>query len=362
MARWPAAVLALALALSGEAWAGAPTDTLSAVVTTVNRLLDDPALRDKPEDLQAAIRAVVADRFDTRLAARLVLGRDWDVRAPNEREEFVQLFKELVESAYIARIVARATVRPGLVVRYLREVIEDDRATVFATIEGRDGTEVPIEHRMIRRGDRWMVYDVSIEGVDLVQNYRAQFQRVLRRASFPELVAELKAKVTNGTPVATVAALPLAEPVPRPAAHADASPAPVVLEPAVIAPVIERDIVAIPKPRTDVVIIPEPRTDVALRTAPEPKAAMPPVVQPAPASFWVQMGAFTNQTAGELAARLLEESLPLAIEAVKAPAGLRGQLLLRVRIGPFTDRAEAVAKLRDLQAHGYKPIIATDRD
>jgi phospholipid transport system substrate-binding protein len=360
MARWPAAVLALVLAFSGEAWAGAPTETLTAVVTTVNRLLDDPRLREKPEDLQAAIRAVVADRFEARLASRLVLGRWWDVRTPEEREEFVQLFKELVEGAYISRIAARATVRPGLTVRYLREVIEDDQATVTAMIESRDGTEVPVEHRMIRRGDRWMVYDVSIEGVDLVQNYRAQFQRVLRRSSYPELVAELKAKVSTPATVASVATEP---PAPRATARVESGPAPVILEPAIIAPVIERG-VAGPAPRTDVVVMPAPRTDLALRTGPELRAPVPPlpVAQPAPASFWIQMGAFTNQAAGELASRLLEESLPLAIDAVKAPTGLRGQLLLRVRIGPFTDRAEAAAKLRDLQAHGYKPIIATDRD
>jgi phospholipid transport system substrate-binding protein len=352
MARWPAAVLALVLAFSGEAGAGPPTETLTAVVTTVNRLLEDPALREKPEDLHAAIRSVVADRFEARLAGRLVLGRDWDIRTPAEREEFVQLFKELVESAYISRIAARATVRPGLAVRYVDEVIEGDRATVTTTIEGRDGREVPLEHRMIRRGDRWMVYDVSIEGVGLVQNYRAQFQRVLRRSSYPELVAELKARVAMPATVATVIAEPpAAAPAPRPAARVDASPAPVVLEPAIIAPVIELG-----------AVVPEPRTDVALRSVPELRAVMPTANQSVPASFWIQMGAFTNKAAGELAARLLEESLPLAIDAVKAPTGLRGQLLLRVRVGPFTDRAEATAKLRDLQTHGYKPVIATDRD
>ena len=327
MARWPAAVLAVVLAFSGEAGAGPPTETLTAVVTTVNRLLEDPTLREKPEDLHTAIRAVVADRFEARLAARLVLGRDWDIRTPAEREEFVQLFKELVESAYISRIAARATVRPGLAVRYIDEVIEGDRATVTATIESRDGREVPLEHRMIRRGDRWMVYDVSIEGVDLVQNYRAQFQRVLRRSSYPELVAELRTKVAMPATVAPVAAEP-------PAARVDASPAPVL----------------------------EPLTDVALRTVPELGPAVPPAAGPAPGSFWIQMGAFTNTVAGELASRLLEESLPLAIDAVKAPTDLRGQLLLRVRIGPFTDRAEAAAKLQTLQSHGYKPVIATDRD
>jgi len=327
MARWPAAVLAVVLAFSGEAGAGPPTETLTAVVTTVNRLLEDPTLREKPEDLHTAIRAVVADRFEARLAARLVLGRDWDIRTPAEREEFVQLFKELVESAYISRIAARATVRPGLAVRYIDEVIEGDRATVTATIESRDGREVPLEHRMIRQGDRWMVYDVSIEGVDLVQNYRAQFQRVLRRSSYPELVAELRTKVAMPATVATVAAEP-------PAARVDASPAPVL----------------------------EPLTDVALRTVPELGPAVPPAAGPAPGSFWIQMGAFTNTVAGELASRLLEESLPLAIDAVKAPTGLRGQLLLRVRIGPFTDRAEAAAKLQTLKSHGYKPVIATDRD
>ncbi len=327
MARWPAAVLAVVLAFSGEAGAGPPTETLTAVVTTVNRLLEDPTLREKPEDLHTAIRAVVADRFEARLAARLVLGRDWDIRTPAEREEFVQLFKELVESAYISRIAARATVRPGLAVRYIDEVIEGDRATVTATIESRDGREVPLEHRMIRQGDRWMVYDVSIEGVELVQNYRAQFQRVLRRSSYPELVAELRTKVAMPATVATVAAEP-------PAARVDASPAPVL----------------------------EPLTDVALRTVPELGPAVPPAAGPAPGSFWIQMGAFTNTVAGELASRLLEESLPLAIDAVKAPTGLRGQLLLRVRIGPFTDRAEAAAKLQTLKSHGYKPVIATDRD
>ncbi|PYN52628.1 MAG: hypothetical protein DMD94_21665 [Candidatus Rokuibacteriota bacterium] len=327
MARWPAAVLAVVLAFSGEAGAGPPTETLTAVVTTVNRLLEDPTLREKPEDLHTAIRAVVADRFEARLAARLVLGRDWDIRTPAEREEFVQLFKELVESAYISRIAARATVRPGLAVRYIDEVIEGDRATVTATIESRDGREVPLEHRMIRQGDRWMVYDVSIEGVELVQNYRAQFQRVLRRSSYPELVAELRTKVAMPATVATVAVEP-------PAARVDASPAPVL----------------------------EPLTDVALRTVPELGPAVPPAAGPAPGSFWIQMGAFTNTVAGELASRLLEESLPLAIDAVKAPTGLRGQLLLRVRIGPFTDRAEAAAKLQTLKSHGYKPVIATDRD
>jgi len=327
MARWPAAVLAVVLAFSGEAGAGPPTETLTAVVTTVNRLLEDPTLREKPEDLHTAIRAVVADHFEARLAARLVLGRDWDIRTPAEREEFVQLFKELVESAYISRIAARATVRPGLAVRYIDEVIEGDRATVTATIESRDGREVPLEHRMIRQGDRWMVYDVSIEGVELVQNYRAQFQRVLRRSSYPELVAELRTKVAMPATVATVAVEP-------PAARVDASPAPVL----------------------------EPLTDVALRTVPELGPAVPPAAGPAPGSFWIQMGAFTNTVAGELASRLLEESLPLAIDAVKAPTGLRGQLLLRVRIGPFTDRAEAAAKLQTLKSHGYKPVIATDRD
>ena len=341
MARWPAAVLALVLALGGEAGAGPPTETLTAVVTTVNRLLDDPALREKPEELQAAIRAVVADRFEARLAARLVLGRDWDARTPAEREEFVQLFKEFVESAYIARIATRATVRPGLAVRYLREVIDGDRATVTTTIEGRDGNETPVEHRMIRRGERWMVYDVSIDGVDLVQNYRAQFQRVLRRSSYPELVAELKARVSVPATVAIVAVQPLV-------ARVEASPAP-VLEPAAAAPSLE--------PGTAVDAESRP-SDLALRTGPELRADVPP----APASFWIQMGAFTNKAAGELASRLLEESLPLAIDAVKVPAGLRGQLLLRVRVGPFTDRAEAAAKLRDLQAHGYKPVIATERD
>jgi len=116
--RW-ISVLALVLALGSDAWAGPPTETLDQTFVTVNRLLEDPALQEKPPKLLEAIRKVVIDCFDVRQAASLALGREWHTRTSTERDEFVQLFGDLLEQAYVSRIASRATVHGGLAIRYL---------------------------------------------------------------------------------------------------------------------------------------------------------------------------------------------------------------------------------------------------
>lgn len=76
----------------------------------------------------------------------------------------------------------------------LADSIDGDLATVRTRIVTQQGTEVPVDYRMLRRGDRWVVYDVSIEGVSLVANYRAQFNRIIQTSSYQALVDKLKAK------------------------------------------------------------------------------------------------------------------------------------------------------------------------
>lgn len=341
-----AAALALVLGLGCEVWAGPPSESLHGVFVEVNRLLDEPELRKEPAKLLTAIRNVVGDHFDFREAARLALGREWHARTSSERDEVVRLFGELLEHAYITRIASRAKVQHGLAIRYLGESIDGDRATVTTAIGRRDGGEIPLEYRMIRHGHRWAIYDVLIDGVSLVANYRAQFHRIIQRSSYSELVARLK---TNrlGTPTVSTVAVEVSV-----GALAPPQPSRDEVSPAAV---LEWDAVG---DRDNGV------TGLTRRRPPESPTSVPSV-SAAPVtttSYWIQLGAFTDPDAGAIATRLLEQSLPVAMDAEAVPTDHREQLRLRVRVGPFSDRAEAVSKLRDLQTNGYQAFIAREQD
>ena len=176
----------LVLAALGAAWAGPPTDQLREYTEHVVRVLEDPSLRE--EDRRAAVRRIAHEVFDVQETARRALGRHWRGRTPTEREEFVQLFAELMESTYISRI----DLYGGERLRFVDEKIDGEHAVVRARIVTRGGTEVPVEGRMLRRGDRWLIYDVVIEGVSLIANYRSQFDRIIRSSSFADLVKRLR--------------------------------------------------------------------------------------------------------------------------------------------------------------------------
>jgi phospholipid transport system substrate-binding protein len=83
----------------------------------------------------------------------------------------------------------------GEPIQYLGERVDGDLATVATRIITKNGTEVPIDYRMLKRGDRWLVFDVSIEGVSLVANYRSQFNTIMQTASYAELVKKMRARV-----------------------------------------------------------------------------------------------------------------------------------------------------------------------
>ncbi|HLC41129.1 MAG TPA: ABC transporter substrate-binding protein [Methylomirabilota bacterium] len=183
-------LLALAIVASVVApvWAGAPTDQLREYSDQVLKALDDSTL--KPQDRRAAVRKIAIEIFDVSETARRALGPHWQARTPAEREEFVQLFADLLERTYIARIDEYGGER----IRYVGETVEGDYAIVRARIITRKGTEVPAESRMIRRGARWLIYDVSLENVSLISNYRSQFDRIIRTSSYGELVKRLREK------------------------------------------------------------------------------------------------------------------------------------------------------------------------
>ena len=195
-----ACVLAMlvSLGVAQPAAAATPTETLKTYSEVVLKILDDPALKnpERKQDRRAAVRKVAEEVFDLSETAKRALGPHWNQRTPAEREEFTQLFAELLEGTYIARIDEYGGER----IRYTSEKIDGDNAVVQARITTKKGSEAPVEARMIRRNDKWYIYDVLIENISLIANYRAQFDKIIRTSSYGELVKRLKERKPVAAP------------------------------------------------------------------------------------------------------------------------------------------------------------------
>jgi len=186
-------VAALVLLLApAEVWAGQPTDQLRTQIDRVVRVLEDPELKkeSKVKARRAAVRKIANDIFDFSETAKRSLARHWPPRTPAEREEFIALFADLLERSYISKI----EVYGGEKIGYLGETIEGDLATVRTKIVTKQQTDIPIDYRMLRRGEKWLVYDIIIEGVSLIANYRTQFNKIITTSSYQELVKKMRTK------------------------------------------------------------------------------------------------------------------------------------------------------------------------
>jgi phospholipid transport system substrate-binding protein len=197
MTRRCALVLAFALFVltvggAGEGAAGGPADQVRLQIDRVVRILGDPALKGggRERERQAAVRKTAEEIFDLGEMTRRTLGQHWQGRTELERAEFVRLFGDLLEHAYFTRIATY----DGEKIQVLGDTVDGDQASVRTRIVTRQGSEIPVEYRMLRRGDRWAVYDLSIEGVSLVANYRSQFNRLLQNGNYQELVRKLRDK------------------------------------------------------------------------------------------------------------------------------------------------------------------------
>jgi phospholipid transport system substrate-binding protein len=188
-----AMTVALAFTSGGPAQAGEPTEQLRGRVDRVLRVLENPELKQdgRLAERRAAIREIAYEIFDFRELSQRALARHWQSRTPAERDEFVQLFADLLERSYVRQIEQYSGSER---IQFVSESADGDQATVRTKIITKAGTEIPVDYRMHRAAERWLVYDVAIEGVSLVANYRAQFDRIIRGSSYKLLAEKLKAK------------------------------------------------------------------------------------------------------------------------------------------------------------------------
>ena len=458
------------LATAPGVWAGTPTDALRDFFGAVNVVLTDPATEQQPFERLRQIRRHVNDAFDFREAAKLALGREWTARTPTEQNEFVAMFADLLERSYVWRVAGKASLGGGVKVRYRDEHVTGDTATVDTELMGRDGNEIQLAYRLVNRSGRWVVSDVVMDGVSTMQNYHAQFQRVVRESSYAQLASQLRAKLGMASVGAQVTPIPIAAAAPPPPAVMPFGPresaGPIDLDRQAIA----RDVAAVvtpglvvsdvaPSPRAPVAVPaladasrsdaspasatpapssvraaaapppvgPQPiasdSSSVRIQSNPERIAPAPTVVSPAlpPSSarsssagsgracsghlagrrtartgnagarharadtgrsgdaregagpggnggtrlpspsgsgFWVQVGAYRDTAMAGRVAKAVNGEILVVADASHGGARAAESPLLRVRVGPFVERTQAVSRARDLQAIGYKPFIA----
>jgi phospholipid transport system substrate-binding protein len=183
-------IFAFALAPVHGAWAGSPSDQLRAGIDRVLLILGDPQLEGDAQLKQrrTAIVTVANEIFDFGEMAKQSLGQFWAQRTLAERREFVHLFTRVVQHSYISKVdqrgVGKMTVQD--------EVVDGEYAVVRTKLPLSLGREIPIDYRMHSTDDRWRVYDLNIEGMSLVANYRAQFNKIIRTSSYEALVGKFK--------------------------------------------------------------------------------------------------------------------------------------------------------------------------
>ncbi len=172
---------------AGEAMAQAKSTIDKVIDLTKDKNLKKPG---KAAERRRAISKVISERFDFEEMAKRSLSVYWQQRTPQERKEFIPLFTDLLERSYMKKIDGYNEEK----IVYLDEKIDGSYAVVKTKIITRRNVEIPIEYRMLAKGAKWEVYDVSIEGVSLVNNYRTQFSKIIRTSSYKELVKRMKSK------------------------------------------------------------------------------------------------------------------------------------------------------------------------
>jgi phospholipid transport system substrate-binding protein len=190
-----ALLVALGVVSATPASAGPPTDALRAYVDRLFVVLDDTTLKapGRSVERQRTLRAVAEEALDFQESSRRALGAHWDARTPAERTRFVRLFTDLIDHAYISRIAL-----DGESITLDSEAVTGQEAIVKGRALSKSGSATPVQFYLYQGAEgRWRVYDVSFEGMSLVGNYRAQFNKIIRASSFDELVNRLESKTRN---------------------------------------------------------------------------------------------------------------------------------------------------------------------
>ncbi len=185
-------VICLIVLLTASTALASVTDTVRSAVNDVITIVSSPDMKKKNNEQRrrSAIKKAIANVFDSEEMARRAMGKHWNQRTPQERKQFVDLFATLLENSYAGKIESYNNER----IVYTREQVDGTYAEVKSKVITPKHDEYTLDYRLIQKGNRWVVYDVIIEGVSLVSNYRTQFNKIISSSGYPELVRKLQTK------------------------------------------------------------------------------------------------------------------------------------------------------------------------
>ena len=180
------------VATPNPARAGAPTEQVQGTVDNILAILKNPRLKGDAakKERREQLREAIFARFDFSEMSRRSLGSQWRKLSPNDQEEFVRLFTDLLERTYINQIEAYKDEK----VLFLKETQDNNFAEVQSRVVSGKGEDFSLNYRAHRVGADWKVYDVVVENISVINNYRAQFNRILTNQSYEELVRRMKDK------------------------------------------------------------------------------------------------------------------------------------------------------------------------
>jgi phospholipid transport system substrate-binding protein len=176
--------------------AATPKETVETQVRKLLDVLRDPSFDQQNEEAKVEkIRPIIDVIFDYEELSKRTLGRNWRKLNADQQKEFVKLFSELLETVYMDRILAYSDEE---IVFGQESMLRETKAEVQSTMYTKDKKEIPIFYRLTKENDEWKVYDVIVEGISLIKNYRDQFREILSTQSPEELLDILRKKVGEG--------------------------------------------------------------------------------------------------------------------------------------------------------------------
>ena len=179
-------ILAVLAVFTSQGYGASPKETVETGVNKVLTTLTDPQFKDKPREFKIEkVGALINEIFDFKELSRRTLGRGWKKMNGEQQTEFVSLFRQLLEGVYADRLLAYSDEK---VVFEKETELKKGRVEVASHIRLADGKQVPLNYRMIQKDDKWRVYDIVIEGVSMVKNYRSQFRKILKNKKLARLI------------------------------------------------------------------------------------------------------------------------------------------------------------------------------
>jgi phospholipid transport system substrate-binding protein len=168
------------------------TSQLKDTIEKVIKIVQDEALTNDKQARRVALRKIIAERFNYRQMVMRSLAKNWDVRSDQERQEFIALFKSLLENSYANKLEAYQNEK----INYVSEIIKGKYALVKTEVVRKSST-IGVDYKLIQEKGSWKVYDFVIEGVSMIHNYRSQFTKIIRRDSYEVLVQKLTVKINE---------------------------------------------------------------------------------------------------------------------------------------------------------------------